>query len=1074
MCTMFRNLRVLLFLSGLMFFTPVSVQAGSAQVLILHSYSQEYPWTRNQHSGFVDELRASFVGDVLFSTEYLDTKRKALDSVFVNGFRDYMAVKYQGYLPDIIYVTDDNALLFARQVLVELFPGVPVIFSGVNDYSVREWIDPKRITGVFEKKEIVPNLKVVAAAADRGQKICIVGDGSNTDMAIRREIKEELEAFPDLEPEYIAESDINVLTGKLAESRSGIVFLTTIGGIKDKTGSNLTLEEIIRRIVISGDFTLFSMEDAYLYQGVLGGYVTSGSRQGSEAARMAASYMAGMPISEIKPLLDSPNEFVFDAPELERKQISLPRDVRSQAKILNPAPTFYQSNKTLILGSIFILVVLLALVLVVDVMLMSRKNREVNKYARDLRDQHEELMRTQESLVDAQRIAGMGSWSLDLNSNHLEWSNEIFHIFEIDRQHFQASYEAFLEAIHPEDRDLVNQTYLNSVESKTEYELQHRLQMKDGRIKYVLERGKTYYDSEGQPERSVGTIQDVTERVLAEQRLRQWAKVFENTIEGVIITDEQLRIIDINRAFTEITGFSREEVIGEKPNMRRSERHDNAFYQQMWQSIEDTGSWSGEIWNRKKNGELSPEWLSITTLQDDSGRVINYMGVFTDISVLKRSEEKLEHLANHDPLTGLPNRTLLYDRLDRAIRVAQRNSANITVLFLDLDRFKIINDTLGHAIGDQLLIEAAARLSAVLRDADTVGRLGGDEFLAIMEGCGDIAEVEVVSDRLRQTIAKPFVIEEKELFIGVSIGISVFPQDGDTAATLIRNADSAMYQAKKSGRNSIEFYDMALTERAAKRMEFDAALRRAIEREEFLLYYQPKVDLKSGAITSAEVLIRWLRDGVEMIRPDYFIPVAEESGLILPIGEWVLRESVRQMSAWKQSNTPLKHLAVNLSALQIQHGDIPRLVTELLEEYQLEAEYLEMEITESVLFDHPEQAGVSLNELRDIGVSLAMDDFGTGFSSLINLKQYPIDTIKIDRSFVGDILIDPNDEAITRAVLAMGQSLGLTVVAEGVEKTAQAEYLDENGCDYAQGYLYSPPVPADEFEKLLLNDKREH
>lgn len=1060
-----RNFCCILFC--MLIFASTTSWARSAQVFLLHSYSQDYPWTKRQHEGFVTELQSRQQADIIFNTEYLDTKRKALEPEYVARFSDYLAMKYSGYKPDAVYVTDDNALEFALSKMDRIFPGIPIFFSGVNDYSVLDRIDKSQVTGVFERKEVAPNLRIFNATDTGKGKIAFVGDGSETYEIVRHEINQELKPFVDIEAVFISASEIDEITRELAGFPYGAVFLTTIGAIKDAAGQTLPLAEIIQRIAQSGDHILFSMEDAYLEPGVLGGYVTSGIRQGAIAARLVSEYLSGKALGDIEPVQSSPNEFIFEQRQLEKHRIVLPREISAQATILHPTPGFYQANRMLVLGSLVSLAMLLILTLAITVIFMSRKSRECKKVATELRDRNIQLLHTKESLVEAQRIAGMGSWTLDLETNELDWSDEIFHIFEIDRKRFTASYESFLATIHPDDRDMVNEAYLNSVKNKSDYEIQHRLLMPDGRIKFVLERGRTHYNLLGKPLRSAGTVQDVTEKIYAEQRLYQWAAVFENTIEGVIITDENARIIDVNRAFSEITGYSKSEVLGKGPNIRRSQAHNTEFYKAMWESIQETGTWSGEIWNRKKNGELSPEWLTISTLYDDKGNVSNYVGVFTDISVIKRSEEKLEQLATHDPLTGLPNRTLLHDRLEGAIGRAARSGEKIAVMFLDLDRFKIINDTLGHVVGDKLLRQAAMRMKEVLRECDTIGRQGGDEFLAIIEDCVHLAQVEAISNRIRERIAHPFDVDKQTLFIGVSVGISLFPDDGDDAVTLIRNADSAMYQAKRMGRNNIAFYDAALTREARKRMELDIALRTAIDKDEFRLYYQPKIDLKSGSIVGAEALIRWMRDGNQLVRPDDFIPIAEETGLILSIGEWVLEESARQMRAWLDSGYLLQHLAINLSAVQIQRGNIASIMHRVIEKYRLQPSQFELEITESVLFDHPGQAKKVLTELRDIGLSLAMDDFGTGFSSLINLKQYPIDIIKIDRSFVSDLLVDANDEAITKAVIAMGKSLELKVVAEGVEEKAQADYLKALGCDQAQGYLFSPPVPAAEFECLL-------
>ena len=767
------------------------------------------------------------------------------------------------------------------------------------------------------------------------------------------------------------------------------------------------------------------------------------------------------------PVLASPNEYIFDERELRRVGIVLPEQIRDAATILNPALGFYAAHRQLVLASMVALGVSLFVVLIVSVVLLTARKRQVQQVAAALTVQKTALEQTQESLQTAQRIASLGSWRLDLKSDELTWSDEIYRIFEIEKTDFAASYDAFLAIIHPDDRDLVNKAYADSLRARANYEVEHRLLMADGRIKYVQERGTTRFDIRGEPYYTVGTVQDVTERKLAEQRLHQWAAIFENTIEAVIITGTDQRIVDVNRAFEQITGFSKQEAIGKRPNFRRSDRHDKAFYKRMWDSISEHGSWTGEIWNRNRNGELSPEWLSVSSIYGSNGELVNYVGVFTDISALKRSEEKLEHLANHDPLTGLANRLLLNDRLDSAIRRMQRETARLAVLFLDLDRFKIVNDTLGHAVGDELLQQVAARLQSCLRSSDTIGRLGGDEFLVIIENYNDQSEVERLAEKLHNSLVAVFPINGKELFIGVSIGISLFPEDGTDASTLIRNADSALYRAKETGRSSYSFYHAELTRQAEERLETEASLRGALQKAEFRLNYQPKIDLRTGKVVAAEALIRWHRPDGSVTPPDAFIPVAEETGLIIPVGEWVIKEAVNQFAQWRDAGYGLDHIAINISAVQIQRGALVDTVGQLLERTGLEPSMLELEITESVLLDSPEKALEVLVALRKLGVSVALDDFGTGFSSLSNLKQYPITTLKVDRSFVKDILQDPSDAAITRAVVAMGRSLDITVVAEGVETLEHSELLLALGCDQAQGYYYGGPVPAEQFPDLV-------
>jgi diguanylate cyclase (GGDEF)-like protein/PAS domain S-box-containing protein len=589
-----------------------------------------------------------------------------------------------------------------------------------------------------------------------------------------------------------------------------------------------------------------------------------------------------------------------------------------------------------------------------------------------------------------------------------------------------------------------------------------------GRTKGTIQTVKTpIRDSDGSIVGILGIFWDITDKKEAETRLRQSAAVFESTADGVIITDADINIIAVNRTFTEITGYSEKEALGKKPSFRRSERQNEEFYRSMWAEILQEGRWKGEIWNRRKSGEVYPEWMTISTVRDLTGAITNYVSVFSDITNVKRTQMQLDHMAHHDPLTDLPNRTLLDDRLEQAISRARRHNTGVAILFIDLDRFKNVNDSLGHPTGDLLLQDVAQRLQNVLREEDTLARLGGDEFIVVVEELNKPEMAEAVAAKMLKAIARPYSIQGHELYIGASVGISIFPDDGADGETLIKYADAAMYRAKEHGRNTYEFYTQELTKSATERLELESALRRAIEKGEMEVYYQPQLDFFSGSFVGAEALLRWNHPELGVVPPDKFIPLAEESGMITEIGDWVLRNACQQAVEWSQKFSSFKRLAVNLSSIQIQRGGIVDTVGEILTQSGLAAEMLELEITESVLMQYPDVATETLGGLRELGVELAIDDFGTGYSSLSYLKRFPLQILKIDRSFITGIPHDTNDMEITRAVIAMAKSLHLTIIAEGVENREQEQFLIKEGCDIGQGYYYSHAIPADEFSLLM-------
>ena len=566
------------------------------------------------------------------------------------------------------------------------------------------------------------------------------------------------------------------------------------------------------------------------------------------------------------------------------------------------------------------------------------------------------------------------------------------------------------------------------------------------------------------------------ERSKAEDAMRIAAVTFE-TQEAILITDPDGNILRVNHAFEEITGYSAEEVIGSNPRMFQSGIHDAEFFRSMWTDLLGTGKWAGEIWDKRKDGEVYPKLMTITATNDDEDRVTNYVAVFRDISNRKKSEQEIHQLAFYDPLTKLPNRRLLLDRLQQGLAISARSGRHGALLFLDLDHFKTINDTRGHAKGDQLLIEVARRLFTCVREGDSVARLGGDEFVVVLEELSSDADeaatqTEMVAEKIRMELDKPYVMGDYEFHSTVSIGISLFFDHRESAEDLLRHADVAMYQAKMAGRNTMRFFDphmqMALEARAA----MEADLRRALEKQQFHLCYQVQVDSLRRPL-GAEVLLRWVHPERGDVSPTQFIPLAEETGLIVPIGLWVLKTACAQLKAW-QSNARTRDLvlSVNVSAKQFRQTDFVEQAQRILMESGAKPSHLKMEFTESTVLENVEDTISKMRELKILGVGFSVDDFGTGYSSLQYLKRLPLDQIKIDQSFVRDIVSDPNDAAIVQTIIAMTEALGLNVIAEGVETMAQFEFLNKHGCHAFQGFLFSKPVPIDQFESVLPGKKQ--
>lgn len=917
-------------------------------VFVLHAYSQEYPWTRGQHQGFVQSLNEDTARAYSLNVEYLDTKRASYNAQYADLISDHLRKKYQGYRPAAVYVTDDNALSFARSHLDKVFPGVPVFFSGINNYDVRPLLDPAQTTGVFEKKEIAPNLRLMRQIDLNIRDVVIVGDASETFRAIESEIRHELGDQSDIRATFLSSNRIDDLIGRLRERKEHFVFLTTLGGMMDRDGRTLTLPETVGAIVNAGRFVVFSMEDAYLYPGVLGGYVTSGPRQGHAAAQLLIRHLNGTPMTALPPIMTSPNQYIVDERELLKAGLVLPRDIAGQVTLIHKLPTFYEANRPVILGTLYGLVALLLISLAFFLLLFVRKNRQI-AHASQL------LGETKDSLDRAQRIAHMGNWDWQIQENRLFWSEGIYRLFGINPAEFDASYEGFMERVHPDDRTAVETATKYAKEIGTPYAIDHRIVRPDGAIRVVHESAEVLRDEQGRPVRMIGTVQDITERKQAEQALQE-------------------------------------------------------------------------------------------------------------------KDAHLEYVAYHDALTDLPNRTLLMDRLRHGISRADRAENRMALLFIDLDRFKTINDSLGHAIGDAVLQAAADRLKALVREGDTLSRLGGDEFVVLLENVRSGQDAATVAEKIIQALEKVLVIGNYPLHISASIGISLYPEDGRDAETLMKHADAAMYKAKENGRNTFHFYEQGITERAMRRIQLESRLRSAFDQGALEVFYQPVVCLDSRRICGAEALLRWHDPQEGAIPPDHFIPLAEDTGLIIPMGEWVIREVCLALKRWKQQGVQLDGFAmhINLSGKQLLQKELPQRLANLFAETGVSPDCITLELTESSIMES-ETVGLDiLTALRTIGVSIAIDDFGTGHSSLSRLKLLPISELKIDRNFVRDIAEDKNDAAIVQAILALSSSLDLQVIAEGVEHVGQEAFLLQHGCLLAQGYYYARPMPEHELLPLLI------
>ena len=557
----------------------------------------------------------------------------------------------------------------------------------------------------------------------------------------------------------------------------------------------------------------------------------------------------------------------------------------------------------------------------------------------------------------------------------------------------------------------------------------------------------------------------------SEHRLMLARQVFDSTAEAIVMTDADANIVAVNPAFEEITGYREAEVMGRNPRMMKSGQQDTCFYAAMWRCLEKEGKWRGEISNRRKNGEIYPASMSISAVRDDAGQLTAYVGVSTDLSALKAAHYKLDFLSNHDVLTQLPNRSLFNDRMQQALAAARQDTSQLALLLFNVDRLSRINDSLGHGAGDAVLREVARRASEVAGPTDTVARLSGDEFVLLLTDFEDTDDVIYRAQRLIDAVAQPHSVGGHDLVVTGSVGISIYPRDGDAAGDLLKAADAALTHMKESGRNGFRFFKGEMNAEALRWLALETRLRRAIERDELALHYQPQVSRIDGRLVGMEALLRWKSDEIGPVSPGDFIPLAEDTGLIHPIGEWVIRQACFQNKAWQNAGLAPVRVAVNVSASQFKAGSVARVVHTALNDSGLAPHWLEVEITESVMLGDSSAAEAQLAELRAMGVSLSLDDFGTGYSSLGYLSRFPLDKLKIDQTFVRNIATEQRSAAIAQATIALAQGLSLAVVAEGVETIGQRDFLGSLGCDVLQGYLYGRPVPAFEMAQLLARGR---
>ncbi|MGD2118075.1 MAG: EAL domain-containing protein [Chromatiales bacterium] len=1051
------------------------------RILVVHAYSQDYPWTRQQHEAFREGLDQALAMPANIKTEYLDTKRLQFDAGYRAFFASYMERKYRDFRPHALYLTDDNALQFGLTELRTVFPGTPMFFSGVNDYSVLDKLDATRVTGVFEKKQIGPNLDLLQQLLGEVGEIIAVGDNSNTYQVIKRELQRELASRPDMRIRYVSDRHLDVILLHLQEQPQATVLLTTLGAVRNSQGEVVNIENTIRRIAASGTRIVVSMEDAYLYGGVLGGYVTSATAQGKAAASLMQAFLNGTPVSALPPMTESPNQYMFDDRVLDKLQLKLPAAIAEQAMVLQPRESLYQRYRLAILVVLVFLALALLATLLLHVMQVSRKNRTLQQQSIMLKFQGKQLQQSEERY----RLL----FELSEDPMLLIKDNEFVLANDAAGRLLGYQSAAELQMVHPSRLSPERQP-----DGRLSFEKANEMMQVAYEIGYYRFEWE-HLKKNGEPlqiEVSLTRIpyddgyslfcvwHDITDWRKAEQALREKSTYLNSLLSasvnvGFIAADADLNINYYNDSAALILGVQPNELQGKSIHFF----HDleggvpGDRLQAALELCQEQGEYRFSMTRNVENGKQLVD-ARLSSIWDDSHVLKGYMFMVEDVTKQHEAEELIKYQANYDHLTNLPNRRTLLERLDQTVSRCKRHHHLGAVLFVDLDNFKHINDRLGHTIGDGLLQQVAERMLASVRSEDTVARLGGDEFVILLSEIGDtlgqaIDDATLVAEKLQLVVARPYTIEGHEVRTGSSLGISIFPSMNESADDILRQADTAMYQAKEAGRNNYKFFSPEMQQKVEARTQLLHELHQAVERQEFQVYFQPQSDLH-GRLVGVEALVRWQHPQKGLVYPDTFIPLAEESGLIDAISEFVLYQSLVKQLEWTRDypDSLLCRIAVNVSAKQFQQDDFVEKIINTLKVVGNDPAMLTLELTESMLLDNIDQTIAKMQELKKIGVRFSIDDFGTGYSSLAYLKRLPISEIKIDRSFVQDIFSDPNDSALVKMILSLAKQLNLEVVAEGVETRSIRDALVEYGCQCFQGYYFGKPMPANKFEQRFL------
>ena len=1022
------------------------------RILLINSYDPLFPTYARRIKGINSVFKDT---SVTIDVEFMDSKRH-FDSQSQALFLTLLARKISkrpAY--DVVMTSDDNALELVLQNRGPLFPGVPIVFTGLNNEELGLEMDTHQgVTGVIESVSTSGSLDLMASIDPTRNKLAVIVDGTPSGQADLRRIRKAVAARPAIDLTVIDLSALSWLEYEQSLRQLDETYaILLLSAFRDRDDQSISFPETLDRLVRNTDGPIYDLWEHGLGQGILGDLLINQYEQGRQAGLRALAILGGTPVAQIPVLDESTNQPMFDFNQLKRHNIDFAL-LPSNSKILFRPRTLWNNYRQEVVAAL-VTIALLALVAAYlgrESLLRTRLMRESEKQKDFVRG----LMNTMPDLI----------WLKDPNGRYLSCNRR-----------FEALYgEAEEDILGRTDFDFVSPDLARRFRKHDQLALERggpsrneeRVVFKSDGHEEILETIKTPLKAaNGDVIGVLGVSRDITARVAAEAKIRTLLQAVEQSPVSVMICDFDGKIEYVNQSFEKTSGYAEAEALGRNIGFLQADATCKESNEAMWAVLKQSNGWEGEQHNRRKSGELFWEYAYVSPIFSEDNSVSGYLTVKEDITIRRRQEEKIRFQAQFDSLTKLPNRDLSHDRLQQMIKSAQRSQTKVGVLYIDLDDFKKVNDTLGHNVGDELLVHVGRRLLNNLREGDTVGRLGGDEFIVLISEVNDALDGNGVATHLIRELEKPILLDDRQLVVSASIGVAIYPDDGQHTVELMRKADLAMYSAKQNGGSHCAFYTSQLNEIVERRFLVEQHIRGALERGEFNLVYQPKVCLKTERVMGVEVLLRWNNPSLGTVAPNEFIPIAEQAGAISAIGHFVIEESLTKLRSMIDSLGYELVMSINLSPRQFRDQSLDSKILALVEKCNIAPTCVEFEITEGLLIDELPSVNEILTRLNEVGFKIAMDDFGTGYSSLSYLRRYPFDTLKIDREFIQSLEENYSDRNLVKAAISMAQSLDLDVVAEGVETENQKKILGALSCDIIQGYLYSKPVPEFEIEAVI-------